>query len=112
MRSSGSVLFVNLSLPFLPECKCFKPSPGSTFLDEHHDSQRALQYWRAAADIRDKFRLAKRVLPAKPQYCWVKEFTTRAELEGLALDLDAMRTQSLLICERILGTVHKDMIYR
>jgi len=85
---------------------------GSTFLDEHHDSQRALQYWRAAADIRDKFRLAKRVLPAKPQYCWVKEFTTRAELEGLALDLDAMRTQSLLICERILGTVHKDMIYR
>ena len=70
---------------------------GSTFLDEHHDSQRALQYWRAAADIRDKFRLAKRVLPAKPQYCWVKEFTTRAELEGLALDLDAMRTQSLLI---------------
>ena len=54
----------------------------------------------------------KRVLPAKPQYCWVKEFVTRAELEGLALDLDAMRTQSLLICERILGTVHKDMIYR
>jgi ankyrin repeat protein len=85
---------------------------GSTFLDEHHDSQKALQYWRAAADIREKFGLVKQALPAKPQYRMATEFVTRIELEGLALDLDAMRTQSLLICERILGTVHKDMIYR
>jgi len=28
------------------------------------------------------------------------------------LDLDAIRMQSLLICERCLGTKHKDMIYR
>ena len=41
-----------------------------------------------------------------------QEFVERAGLEALALDLDLMRTQSLLICERILGTVHKDMIYR
>jgi hypothetical protein len=30
----------------------------------------------------------------------------------MSLDLDALRVQSLLICERILGTHHKDMIYR
>ena len=41
-----------------------------------------------------------------------QELEERAGLEALALDLDLMRTQSLLICERILGTVHKDMIYR
>ena len=49
---------------------------------------------------------------AKPQYRMAQEFVERAGLEALALDLDLMRTQSLLICERILGTVHKDMIYR
>ena len=43
-------------------------STGSTFLDEHHDSQKALQHWRAAADIREKFGLVKQALPAKPQY--------------------------------------------
>jgi hypothetical protein len=85
---------------------------GSTYLDEHHDSQKTLQYWRAASDIRDKFGLSKTVLPSKPQYRFTKEFTQRSELEALSLDLDLLRMQSLLICERILGTVHKDMIYR
>ena len=42
----------------------------------------------------------------------MKEFTSKPELEPLALDLDAIRMQSLLICERCLGTMHKDMIYR
>ena len=37
---------------------------------------------------------------------------TRAELEAVSLDLDSLRLQSLIICERILGTQHKDMIYR
>jgi len=32
---------------------------GSTFLDEHHDSQRALQYWRMACDVREKAKLTK-----------------------------------------------------
>ena len=36
----------------------------------------------------------------------------RAELEAVSLDLDSLRLQSLIICERILGTQHKDMIYR
>lgn len=86
---------------------------GSTFLDEHHDSQKTLQYWRAACDIRTKYNLKKTdVLPAKAQYGGHREFLDAAELDLLSLDIDAMRMQSLLICERILGTVHKDMIYR
>ncbi len=85
---------------------------GSTFLDEHHDSQKTLEYWKAASNIREKYGVSKVVLPPKSQYRYKREFTERTELESLALDLDLMRIQSLLICERILGTVHKDMIYR
>ncbi|CAB4060754.1 unnamed protein product [Lepeophtheirus salmonis] len=68
-------------LPYSPErvANCFELL-GSTFLDEHHDSQKTIQYWKAACDIREKF--------------------------------DAMRMQSLLICERVLGSLHKDTIYR
>lgn len=85
---------------------------GSTFLDEHHDSQKALRYWRAACDLRTKFCLQKPLMLAKAQYNFAKEFSCREELEAISLDLDALRVQSLLICERILGTHHKDMIYR
>ena len=45
-----------------------------------------------------------------PRYS--SEFLERTELESLALDLDALRLQSLIICERILGVQHKDMIYK
>jgi hypothetical protein len=43
---------------------------------------------------------------------YASEFLERAELESLALDLDILRLQSLIICERILGVQHKDMIYK
>lgn len=85
---------------------------GSTFLDEHHDLQKALQYWRGATDLRSKFGIEKEILPPKEQYHFAVEFRNKTELEAFALDLDALRTQSLLICERVLGTQHKDMIYR
>ena len=85
---------------------------GSTFLDEHHDSQKTLQYWRAACDIREKYSLHKPMHNCQNHYGDNREFLTRGELDIMSLDLDAMRMQSLLICERILGTVHKDMIYR
>merc|ERR1712165_701328 len=81
------------------------------FLDEHYDSPKALQYWKAACDVRDKFCIAKPVLAPKPQYRNAREFSNRQELEPLALDLDAIRMQSLLIHERCLGKMHKDMIY-
>ena len=34
---------------------------GGTFLDEHHDSQKALQYWRAACDERERAGLSKQI---------------------------------------------------
>ena len=34
---------------------------GGTFLDEHHDSQKALQYWRAACDERQRAGLQKQI---------------------------------------------------
>lgn len=85
---------------------------GSTFLDEHHDSQRALQYWRMACDVREKAKLTKQIQLPKKQYRYASEFTSRQELDAISLDLDALRLQSLIICERILGVQHKDMIYR
>ena len=56
--------------------------------------------------------IKKNLVPPKYAYGYVVEFTTYEELDVLALDLDLMRIQSLLICERILGTAHKDMIFR
>ena len=95
---------------------------GSTFLDEHHDSQKTLQYWRAACDIRQKYEISKEVLDESGHKFKLgnnnnnniqdREFQNRFQLDSIALDLDSLRFQSLLICERILGTGHKDMIYR
>lgn len=101
---------------------------GSTYLDEHHDLPMALQYWRNALKIRDDYRLNNGcileknssansvclVSPTVPKLAYqnVCEFRTLEELENIALDLDSMRVQSLLICERILGPLHKDTIFR
>ena len=43
---------------------------GSTFLDEHHDNQKALQYWRTACDLRENFQLSKIVCQRNPQPCY------------------------------------------
>jgi len=85
---------------------------GSTFLDEHHDSQRAVQYWRASCEVREKAGLTKQIQLPKKQYRYTSEFTNRGEVDAISMDLDALRLQSLIICERILGVQHKDMIYR
>ena len=49
---------------------------------------------------------------SRPYYRDEVEFRNRDELEAISLDWDKMRIHSLLICERVLGTAHKDMIYR
>jgi len=85
---------------------------GSTFLDEHHDSQRALQYWRASCEVRERAGICKQIQLPRKQYRNLSEFTDRTDLENFSLDLDALRIQSLIICERILGVQHKDMIYK
>ena len=114
LKGAGEIFeYLVDNVPYTPErvASAFELI-GSTFLDEHHDSQKALRYWRAASDLRNKFGLVKSVLAPKGQYRFVREFCDRSELETISLDLDALRIQSLLICERILGTLHKDMIYR
>jgi ankyrin repeat protein len=87
---------------------------GSTFLDEHYDLQAALQNWRTALSLRysDPVLLKPKQVSLKSAYLNAIEFQTLDELENLSMDLDSMRIQSLIICERILGPLHKDMIFR
>lgn len=91
---------------------------GTTFFDEHNDTQTALKYWRKATAIRNSNMIDGVPLPKKPvmtkreSFRNAVEFTTLEELNAMALDLDAIRIQSLLICERILGEHHKDTLFR
>jgi len=85
---------------------------GSSFLEEHQDTQRAQQYWRAACEVRERAGISKQIRLPKKQFRNTSEFLDRTELESLPLDLDLMRIQSLIICERILGVQHKDMIFK
>jgi hypothetical protein len=83
---------------------------GSTCLDEHHDLQLALQYWRNAVQLRNRDAaspIVKAISKPAEHFNHAVEFQTLEELDNLSTDLDAMRTQSLLICERILGSTHK-----
>ncbi|XP_063238060.1 protein fem-1 homolog A [Bacillus rossius redtenbacheri] len=92
---------------------------GSTFLDEHNDSFAALSHWHTAAQIRQTLDPPARPLPAPGQdasprstYGGAVEFASMEDLNNVSTDVDAMRTQSLLICERILGPNHKDTLFR
>ncbi|XP_037945042.1 protein fem-1 homolog A [Teleopsis dalmanni] len=88
---------------------------GSTFLDEHNESRVAILHWRLAHHIRASHSpyIEKRPkVPLRHAYNNAVEFTTLEELDNIHADMDAMRIQSLLICERILGTAHKDMLFR
>lgn len=89
---------------------------GCTFLDEQTDLQNALEYWRMAMDIRlhsEPLPIVKRnLVKPKKAYQFMQEFVTMEELERIDLNLDAMRLQSLLMCERILGSMHKELLFR
>lgn len=90
---------------------------GSTFLDEHNETRVCILHWRVATHIRHQHATNGHVekLPKIPQraaYLNQQEFTTLEELEELATDVDAMRIQSVMICERILGIQHKDTLFR
>uniref|UniRef100_A0A8D8JRE1 Protein fem-1 homolog C n=1 Tax=Culex pipiens TaxID=7175 RepID=A0A8D8JRE1_CULPI len=88
---------------------------GSTFIDDHNETRVAILHWRLAHHIRlrDTTYIQKRpeVAP-RPAYGNCIEFSTIAELDNIAADVDAMRIQSLLIYERILGIDHKDTLFR
>lgn len=79
-------------------------SENSTFVSSSVNNSNSSSYFRSL--------IKKNLVPPKAAYNYAVEFTTYEELDSLALDLDLMRIQSLLICERILGTAHKDMIFR
>lgn len=51
-------------------------------------------------------------MPLREAYTNATEFATLDELENIELDVDAMRIQSLMICERVLGLKHKDTLFR
>ena len=91
---------------------------GSTFLDEHNDTASALRHWRIATELRHTFGTSNGPIPKRPvmhpraAFRYATEFKTMDDLNNVALDLDAMRIQSLLICERVLGPHHKDTSFR
>lgn len=113
---------------------------GATFLDEHSDMRVALHHWRKAIEIRTDagkknfhefseekicvfillqfLNILLGLLPKLPimkpheAFKYQREFSSAAELENIATDLDAIRIQSLLIAERILGPYHKDTVFR
>lgn len=51
-------------------------------------------------------------VPSRQAYGFISEFSTLTELDNIAADVDAMRIQSLLICERVLGIQHTDTVFR
>lgn len=51
-------------------------------------------------------------MPLRQAYNNAVEFETLEQLENIELDVDAMRVQSLMICERVLGIAHKDTLFR
>ncbi|KAG5898102.1 hypothetical protein JTB14_027459 [Gonioctena quinquepunctata] len=87
---------------------------GATFLDEHNELALALVHWKKALAIREKCRLFPKepILPPREGYRFQKEFASMEELENMSTDLDMIRLQSLMIAERILGSHHKDTIFR
>ncbi|XP_067007719.2 protein fem-1 homolog A [Anabrus simplex] len=92
---------------------------GSTLLDEYNDTATALRHWRIATQIRytlgphDKVPIPKLpVVQPRAAFRNATEFQSFSDLNNVSLDLDAMRIQSLLICERVLGPHHKDTLFR
>ncbi|XP_059611223.1 protein fem-1 homolog C isoform X2 [Phlebotomus argentipes] len=88
---------------------------GSTFLDEQNETRITILHWRLAHHIRQRESVyieKKPVPPPREAFGNAVEFSTITELDNIAADVDSMRIQSLLICERVLGIHHKDTLFR
>uniref|UniRef100_A0ABI8ARN7 Fem-1 homolog A n=1 Tax=Felis catus TaxID=9685 RepID=A0ABI8ARN7_FELCA len=87
---------------------------GATYVDKKRDLLGALKHWRRAMELRHQGG-AYLPKPEPPQlvlaYDYSREVTTTEELEALITDPDEMRTQALLVRERILGPAHPDTSY-
>ncbi|XP_053619758.1 protein fem-1 homolog C [Plodia interpunctella] len=88
---------------------------GSTQLDEFNDVSAALAAYRKATLLRSQ---GEQYLPKLPELEPIpalgnaREWSSLAELEALATDMDALRTQALLVAARVLGAHHKDTVLR
>lgn len=90
---------------------------GSTLLDEFNDVNAALAAWRRATALRMSQAppLAKRPRRPPPPPSALgdaREWRSLPELLAAATDMDALRTQSLLVAYRVLGPDHKDTVFR
>ncbi|XP_053669873.1 protein fem-1 homolog C [Anopheles nili] len=88
---------------------------GSTLIDDLNVTRGAILHWRLAHQIRLReagYISKKPTVEPRAAYAFATEFTTIPELDNIAADMDAMRVQSLLIYERILGIGHRDTLFR
>ncbi|KFB51997.1 AGAP004499-PA-like protein [Anopheles sinensis] len=88
---------------------------GSTLIDDLNVTRGAVLHWRLAHQIRlrgPEYICKRPTIEPRPAYGYAAEFSTISELDNIAADVDAMRVQSLLIYERILGIGHKDTLFR
>jgi len=89
---------------------------GCSILDEHKDVKGALEYWHKALLIRSTSEprpiVKRNLVPPKKVYQYVTEFQTHEELDSLSTNIDLIRIQSLLICERILGADNRNTVFR
>lgn len=88
---------------------------GATQLDEFNDVSAALAAWRRATALRHAGGRYLPKLPARPAPAALggaREWRSPAELEAAATDMDALRTQALLVAARVLGPDHKDTVLR
>lgn len=87
---------------------------GSTFLLDMHDLGSTLFFWRKALQIRHNGRYStypKQNLYYHPVFNAI-EVDCQEELEAISVSQELLRQQALLITERILGSGHKDTIFR
>ncbi|XP_055641410.1 protein fem-1 homolog C-like [Toxorhynchites rutilus septentrionalis] len=88
---------------------------GSSLIDRFSDRQLTLKYWQKAHHIRSNGTSYLQKRPQPPSRFAFRdafEFTTSEELDEIAADDDALRMQSMLICDRILGIEHDETLRR
>jgi len=101
------------SFPIERICDAFELM-GASFLLETHDMSSSVFFWRKAMElrnVRNGGRIEKPKMGLHP-VLGVEEFTLEEELEPLFFDMNLMKVQALLITERVLGSLHKDTIFR
>ena len=113
----GSLTILN----FLLEAVTYEPERiaeafeliGATFLMEIHDMGSSLFFWRKALEIRYEGRYT--TYPKKPYthpVLQIAEINSKDELEAISSSPEALKYQGVLMSERILGSYHKDTIFR